>query len=610
MKSSPELSQWSDFAPLLSWLRSRTGLTLSDLDLDRLGQWLSTRATRSYGGDRSAYVRWLMRREPDSQTEWQRLLAALVNSETYFFRDHGQMSLLSEVILPRLLDQVSPGGRLRLWSAGCSTGEEAYSLAILVCEALSQRGRSLTSLNLEILGTDLNVLSLSRARTAIYGPWSFRDCDPLRRARYFQTVAGGEQPQAIIRSLVKFQPFNLVTDSVEQLGKFDLILCRNVFIYFEPAAIAATLAKFWQAVSTTGYLVTGHAELLGQTLEHWTTHNFAQTSVYQPRLRSIADGGPDPQHHRATDYRSTDHRATDPYRSTDQHATDQHSPEPRSLDYLSRWSGPRIDPARYGASTEATPIAPFPFGTVPPPVVPGPTRPPLTTPVTSGLAEPPLSGPTLGQTSTKPEPPSWTFTTTVPESIAPAEAAPAVSAETAIDQARSLAAADQPQAAIDLLEQWLDRSANGQAANSQAANSPAANSPAKEAAGLELLAMILADVGQHGAALRRAEAALALEPTSPRLCCLVARIYEDMGDLALAKKWLKRALYLDAQMIEALMGLGAIYANEGHTGRSRRIYDSARRLLLAAPGPMLAWHGGERPIAALLTEIDRICPSP
>jgi chemotaxis protein methyltransferase CheR len=214
--------------------------------------------------------------------EWGHLAQELTVGESYFFRDRGQMAALRDEILPALLRDRPPGQPLRLWSAGCSTGEEAYSLAMLV-DLVRQGQQPGAAVAVQVLGTDLNPSAIARAKRGSYGDWSFRMVEPHLRDRYFSGRGDHWQVEARIQQVVTFQGGNLVADDFERQGlrEFDVILCRNVFVYFSPAAIAATLAKFYRALRPGGYLLTGHAELSGIALPGFEAISFPATLAYR-----------------------------------------------------------------------------------------------------------------------------------------------------------------------------------------------------------------------------------------------------------------------------------------------------------------------------------------
>ena len=285
---------------LISLIASYAGLRLSQRDLSMVAQVVQQRMTDLKLSGLDDYYALLARDAAANQDvpaasslapsrqEWQRLLTHLTVGESYFLRDEKQLNLLRYHLLPDRLQAAASGcigSPLRLWSAGCATGEEAYSLAIL----LQEMGVSLTAGQARIVGTDINPVFLTKARGGLYGPWSFRQMSrPLQ-----QTYFAAEPPERWrvrpdLQSSVDFQSFNLVHDPIARLvgngPRFDVIVCRNVFIYFTPDAIAATLAKFYEALTPGGYLITGHAELQGIPLGSFQVRSFPESIVYQRPL--------------------------------------------------------------------------------------------------------------------------------------------------------------------------------------------------------------------------------------------------------------------------------------------------------------------------------------
>ncbi len=175
------------------------------------------------------------------QREWRELTLLLTTGETYFFRDQGQITLLKNRILPELIErrrkELSSKGEakpsLRIWSAGCATGEEAYSLAILAKELISD----CSQWNIRILGTDINSESIEKARRGSYNAWSFRMVKPELQMRYFHQRQTSWEIDKQIRTMVSFGSINLLKSSFPSytldIREMDLILCRNVFIYFD-----------------------------------------------------------------------------------------------------------------------------------------------------------------------------------------------------------------------------------------------------------------------------------------------------------------------------------------------------------------------------------------
>ncbi|MCL1468304.1 CheR family methyltransferase [Argonema galeatum] len=227
--------------------------------------------------------------ETPSKREWRELTRLLTTGESYFFRDKGQFALLKNRILPQLIESKNKeinikGGdkkTLRLWSAGCSTGEEPYSLAILLYELLPD----LDNWNILILGTDLNQKAIEKAKHGIYSPWSFRLVEPHLQMQYFARRQTEWKVDENIRKMVRFSYGNLVKDNFPNLSSdihnMDIIVCRNVFVYFKFKAISIVMKKFYNTLAPGGCLITGHTELYGQDIGRFQVKVLPESVLYE-----------------------------------------------------------------------------------------------------------------------------------------------------------------------------------------------------------------------------------------------------------------------------------------------------------------------------------------
>lgn len=206
-------------------------------------------------------------------------MALLTNSETYFFRDHGQFDLLRLRLLPELIERRRAAKTLRLWSAGCASGEEAYSLAMLVDMLLPERA----DWNILILGSDVDETVLAKARHGHYRQWSFRMVPPALQQRYFLQDGDEWMLDERIRNMVTFRAGDLIREPFPagEQRDMDLILCRNVFIYFGADDVAAVADKLADALNEGGYLMTGHTELIGHRMRNMQTKLFAEGVVHR-----------------------------------------------------------------------------------------------------------------------------------------------------------------------------------------------------------------------------------------------------------------------------------------------------------------------------------------
>lgn len=222
-----------------------------------------------------------LRQQDDSSRAWQALIRALAIGETYFFRDRAHFDLLRERILPPLIQRRRDEGdlTLSLCSIGCATGEEAYSLAILLRECLPDLERWL----IRLVGTDINRHALALAREGVYRPWSFRtNSDDL--LRHFEPTQGGWRIRPYLRQMVSFREANLIR--MTPVPQYDVIFCRNVLLYFTPERAATSEALLKDLLYPDGWLFLGQAEALRASREGWITHLYPGASAYQKHTHS------------------------------------------------------------------------------------------------------------------------------------------------------------------------------------------------------------------------------------------------------------------------------------------------------------------------------------
>lgn len=257
------------------------GLRVSEEDARRHVSWLQDRLGSLGLGNPHEYARLLDGQDEAGRNEREQLSRQLTTGETYFFRDPGQFDLLARQILPELLAERAGTRRLKLWSAGCASGEEAYSLAILLGELLPDDG----VWDIRILGTDINSDALKRARAGLYSDWSFRALDEMRKAAHFRAEGRHWRISERLRARVRFEQVDLVRDvlphSALGLEQVDLILCRNVFIYMTAETTARVSGKLSAVLAEGGYLLTGHGELLGHHPPGLHPRIYAQSVVLQ-----------------------------------------------------------------------------------------------------------------------------------------------------------------------------------------------------------------------------------------------------------------------------------------------------------------------------------------
>ncbi len=241
----------SDYAAVAELLHRRCGIRLREgkeaLVVSRLGH--RVRALRL--PSLSAYVAALTQGE--LADELPRFIDVLTTNKTGFFREPAHFEFLAEAVLPRL---AARGGEIRMWSAACSSGEEPYTLAMVVREQLPPTAA------VRILATDISHRILAAAEAGRYPAAQAAGIPPALRQKYGTPLAdGGLEVKPAVRALVRFAHLNLM-DPWPMRGPFDVILCRNVMIYFDRATQARLVERFVQLLPPGGILCVGHAESL------------------------------------------------------------------------------------------------------------------------------------------------------------------------------------------------------------------------------------------------------------------------------------------------------------------------------------------------------------
>ncbi|MBA3531324.1 MAG: protein-glutamate O-methyltransferase CheR [Ardenticatenales bacterium] len=271
--SSSSLSA-DDFEALRRLIYEQSGIWLGDTKQPFLQLRLQERLlSRNITSAREYYH--FLKYDPLGSDEMQRLLDAVTINESWFFRESAPLLAWRDTILPALMKQKQP---VRLWSAACSTGEEPYTLAMLLLEMMPQA----TLAQLEIVATDISLRALEAARTGIYDPHSLRHTEPRWVTRYFQPVAnGGQRVGEAVRRLVHFGQGNLLDQGVSaRVGRVDLILCRNVLIYFNEQSRQKALNNLYSALHAGSHLLLGHSETLAHTMSSFEVARVGGSILY------------------------------------------------------------------------------------------------------------------------------------------------------------------------------------------------------------------------------------------------------------------------------------------------------------------------------------------
>lgn len=255
---------------LCRFIMQRTGIVIQDHQLKNLRE-VAAQACMRHGYASGREYLAAMEADPLVTPELEFLIAGITIGESYFFRDQESMSLLREELLPQLIAQKRAGGNLslRIWSAGCSMGQEIYTIAMMLDELLPDR----RDWNLHLLATDINTEALRRGIHGQYDNWSFRAMPPAARERFFIPAGREFAIRPALRNCVKFAYLNLAEDPfpsvLSETHNMDLILCRNVFIYLAPQAAQRIMAKFADALVDDGLLLLGPSDLV-----NWNAPDF------------------------------------------------------------------------------------------------------------------------------------------------------------------------------------------------------------------------------------------------------------------------------------------------------------------------------------------------
>ncbi len=250
----------------------------------RLSRRLEQRQLRSF----EEYYHFL-RYDRKREEELTLLVDNLTTNETYFFRETPQLRAFSEEILPELRQTQRDRKTLRIWSAGCSTGEEAYTIAILLLES----GDWWRDWQVEILGSDINQRVLHTARRGVYKRGSHRATTPEMLTKYFiEEDKGDYRIIDRVRELVSFSCLNLLDQyKTALISNMDIIFCRNVIIYFDREAKKKVIASFYDKLRDGGYLLLGHSESLINISNAFVLRTLKNDMVYQKPVRVQGGNG-------------------------------------------------------------------------------------------------------------------------------------------------------------------------------------------------------------------------------------------------------------------------------------------------------------------------------
>jgi chemotaxis protein methyltransferase CheR len=271
------------FRLIRDFVRDYCGIFFDDDSRYLLEKRLSRRVRTLHFNTFREYYRYLLYHK-NRDEELLSIIDILTVNETYFFREQNQLKAFSEEILLELKDLNKDKKRLRIWSAGCSTGEEPYTIAMLILE----KG-GFQNWNVELFGSDINQRVLQVARGGLYRKNSFRTIEPYLHHKYFREENNLSRISDNVKQFVNFSHLNLLDPfKVKLVGTMDVIFCRNVLIYFDHPSRKKVIEMFYERLVEGGYLLLGHAESLINISTAFTLKHLKYDMVYQKPLKKGA----------------------------------------------------------------------------------------------------------------------------------------------------------------------------------------------------------------------------------------------------------------------------------------------------------------------------------
>lgn len=270
-----------EFRELRDFIYQKCGIYFQDnkkyLLENKIGNRLEALKLNSFGD----YIRFL-KISPQGRTELNALFDAITINETSFFRNEPQIQAFEEVVFPELLNHAKQTGsrEIKIWSAACSSGEEPYTLAMIIHHKFRLQ---LGGIQVKIVGTDLSTEILQKAREGIYTDYSMRNMRPEYLTKYFTRVDGNKYRLADeIIAMVQFEQVNLIDKlKMSQYRNYDLIFCRNVLIYFDLNAKIQVINSLYDSLRPGGYLFIGHSESLHGISKAFKLVHFVKAMGYK-----------------------------------------------------------------------------------------------------------------------------------------------------------------------------------------------------------------------------------------------------------------------------------------------------------------------------------------
>lgn len=274
--AAPPLSA-DDLRRVTDFLYDRTGMIFGESKRYYIQRRITQRMIETRADSfRNYYLRLIA-----NPAEIEELINAFTINETYFYREEHQLAALTNAILPILIGTRRPGDLIRIWSMPCSSGEEPYSIAIWLLE----NWRLVDAYHIEIVGSDIDTAALARAAEGRYGDRALSRLPEAVVERYFEPRHGHHRKLIDdLRESVHFQPANLIDPAaMAALGRFDVIFCRNLLIYFDDASRQIAAGNLFDGLNPGGYLCLGHTESMARISDRFELARFDDAIVYRRR---------------------------------------------------------------------------------------------------------------------------------------------------------------------------------------------------------------------------------------------------------------------------------------------------------------------------------------
>ena len=284
MTEHPALTE-ADLRRLCDFLYRRTGMVFTETKRYYVQRRVTERMTATHAATFAGYFANL---RSDLHDEIEQFVNAFTVNETYFYREDHQLKCLTSDLLAERVRDKNKGDAIRIWSAPCSTGEEPYSVAIWLLE----NWPLVDDYEIEIIGSDIDTQVLAHARAGIFGERALMRLSPYLIDKYF-TQLPGERWQILqdLRDSVRFSPVNIVESAqTRPHGRFDVIFCRNVLIYFDDNSRRTAAENFYEALLPGGFICLGHTESMSRISSLFEARRFADAIVYQRPSGAAASG--------------------------------------------------------------------------------------------------------------------------------------------------------------------------------------------------------------------------------------------------------------------------------------------------------------------------------